>query len=98
MNILTPYAALEPDLCQDLIASNQCHPILLQVLKPIETSGDGNCLFNALSLTITGNEHLSVVLRLCVYGLVKHKGTMLRATTRAWGNLEQLTCIHVICS
>ena len=85
-DILTPYAALEPDLCQDIAASNQCHPILLQVLKPIVTSGDGNCLFNALSLTIAGNEHLSAVLRLlCVYGLVKHKDTMLRAITRAWG-------------
>ena len=85
-DILTPYAALEPDLCQDIAASNQCHPILLQVLKPIVTSGDGNCLFNALSLTIAGNEHLSAVLRLlCVYGLVKHKDSMLRAITRAWG-------------
>ena len=42
-DILIPYAALEPDLCQDSTASNQCHPILLQVLKPIVTSGDGNC-------------------------------------------------------
>jgi hypothetical protein len=81
-DILTPYAALEPHLCQDITASNQCHPILLQVLKPIVTSGDGNCMFNALSLTIAGSEHLSAVLRLlCVYGLVKYKDTMLRAIT-----------------
>ena len=67
-DILTPYAALEPDLCQDITASNQCHPALLQVLKPIVTSGDGNCMFNALSLTIAGTEHLSAVLRLlCVW-------------------------------
>ena len=70
-NILTPYAALEPDLSQDISASNQCHPALLQVLKPVVTSGDGNYMFNALSLTIAGSEHLSAVLRLCVYGLVK---------------------------
>ena len=81
-DILTPYAALDPDLCQDITASNQCHPILLQVLKPIVTSGDGNCLFNALCLTVAGNEHLSAVFYLlCVYGLVKYKDTMLRAIT-----------------
>ena len=88
-DILTPYAALEPDLCRDITASNQCHPALLQVLKPIVTSGDGNCMFNAISLTIAGSEHLSAVLRLlCVYGLVKHKDTMLRAITRAWGSSQ----------
>ena len=92
--ILTPYAALEPDLCQDITASNQCHPALLQVLKPIVTSGDGNCMFNALSLTIAGTEHLSAVLRLlCVYGLVKHKDTMLLVHG---GHPEQMTCIPVI--
>ena len=88
-DILTPYAAFEPDLSQDVSASNQCHPALLQVLKPVVTSGDGNCMFNALSLTIAGSEHLSAVLRLlCVYGLVKHKHAMLRAITRAWGSSQ----------
>ena len=44
-------------------------------------------MFNALSLTIAGTEHLLAVLRLlCVYGLVKHKDTMFRAITRAWGS------------
>ena len=47
-DILTPYAALEQELCRDITASNQCHPVLLQVLKPVVTSGDGNCMFNAL--------------------------------------------------
>ena len=84
---LTPHAALEPNLCQDITASNQYHPALLQVLKPIVTSGDGNCMFNALSLTIAGSEHLSAILRLlCVYGLVKYKDTMFRAIARAWGS------------
>ena len=87
LNILIPYAALEPELCQDISASNQCHPLLLQVLKPIVTSGDDNCMFNALSPTIAGTEHLSAVLRLlCVYGLVKYKETMIRAITHAWGS------------
>ena len=31
-DILTTYSALEPDLCQGLTASNQCHAILLRVL------------------------------------------------------------------
>ena len=29
--------------------------MLPQVLQPIVTSGDGNCIFNALSLTIAGH-------------------------------------------
>ena len=85
IDILTPYAALEPDLCQDISASNQCYPVLLQVLKPVVTSGNGNCMFNTLFLTLAGSEHLSAVLQLlCVYGLVKHKDTMLGAIARAW--------------
>ena len=59
------------------------------MLKPVVTSGDGNCLFNALSVTIVGTEHQSAVLRLlCVYGLVKHKDTMLRAIAHAWGSSQ----------
>ena len=86
-DILTPHAALQPDLCQDITASNQCHPALLQVLKPIMTSGDGNCYVQCSSLTIAGTEYLSAILHLlCVYGLVKHKGTMFRAIARAWGS------------
>ena len=86
-DIVTPYAALEPDLCQDTAATNQCHPALLQVLKPIVTSGDENCIFNALSLTIGGTEHLSAVLRLLyVYGLVKRKDTMFITITHACGS------------
>ena len=41
-DILTPYDALEPDLCQyNITASNQCYPILLQVSKPNAIVGMG---------------------------------------------------------
>lgn len=61
--------------------------MLLNILKPVVTTGDGNCAFNALSLTISGTEDLSAVLRLLsVYGLIKYKETMIRATTRACGS------------
>ena len=92
--IHTPYAALHPELHRDSSACGQCHPLLLNVLKPVATTGNGNCAFNALSLTISGTEELSVVLRLlCVYGLIKYRDTMIRAITRAWGS-SQASSMH----
>ena len=43
-------------------------------------------MFNALSLTKAGTKHLSSVLRLFVYGLVKHIDTMLIAITCVGGS------------
>ena len=53
-------------------------------------------MFIALSLTIAGKVHLSgVFLLVCVYGLVKHKETMLIAITQAWRYPEQMLFIAV---
>ena len=61
------------------------HPALFQVFKPVVTTGDGSCLFNALSLTLTGTETCSDLLRLLVvHALVKHKDTMLSALLDAY--------------
>lgn len=37
------------------------------VLKPIRTTGYGNCLFNANSLALTGNESIQISLKLVLY-------------------------------
>ena len=76
--ILTPYAALEPELCLDISASSVIlHYFIVTVV----------CSMLFPSPYIAGTGHLSAVLcLLCVYGLVIHKDTILRAITRAWGS------------
>ena len=39
-------------------------PPELKDLTPITTTGDGNCLFNAVSIVLSGNESLAAILRL----------------------------------
>ena len=51
LNLLSiPYADAFPNIAQDTSAYDRCHPLLLQILKPVQTTGDGNCMYNALSL------------------------------------------------
>ena len=80
-----PYANKFPAIQQDTCASNRCHPLLLQILKPVRTTGEGNCMYNALSLTLTGTEQFSDLIRLlCAYTLVKYKDTMISAFADAF--------------
>ena len=79
-----------PSIQQDTCASNRCHPLLLQILKPIRTTGDGNCMYHALSLTLTGTEQFSHLIRLlCAYALVKYKDTMISAFADAFPSNSQ---------
>ena len=56
-----------PDLRPDTCSSSRCHPL---ILKPVRTTGDGNCMYNAVSLTLTGTEHFAHLIRLlCAYAL-----------------------------
>ena len=41
-----------------------CHPHFFQTFKPVQTTGDGSCLYHALSLTLTGTEMCTDLLRL----------------------------------
>jgi hypothetical protein len=85
-----PYANMFPTIQQDTSASNRCHPLLLQILKPIRTTGDGNCMYNALSLTLTGTEQFSHLIRLlCAYALVKYKEVMISALADAFPSNTQ---------
>ena len=80
-----PFARALPDVTQDTCASNTCHPLLLETLKPVLTTGDGNCMYNALSLTLTGTERFTHLIRLlCAYALVKYRNTMISALADAF--------------
>ena len=84
-NMPTQFAESHPQLSQDSVASRQCHPLLLETCKPVVTLGDGNCLYNALSLTLTSSQILHAVIRLlCVYALVKHKDVIIEALSDAY--------------
>ena len=79
-----PYANKFPAIHQDTCVSSGCHPLLLQILKPVRTT-DGNCMYNALSLILTGTGQFSDLIRLlCAYALVKYKDTMISAFADAF--------------
>lgn len=65
-----PYADSFPNLVHETSAYNRCHPLLLRMLKPVRTTGDGNCMYNALSLTLTGSEFFytcdPIIMCLCI--------------------------------
>ena len=87
-----PYANTLPNLCVDRYVQQECHPLFLQTFKPIKTTGDGNCMYNALSLAFCGTKHLSIVIRLLTtYALVKHRTAMIDALSHIYfdGNHEQ---------
>ena len=76
----TQFAESHPHLSQDTLASQQCHPLLLETLKPVVTRGDGNCMYNALSLVLSSSQELHALIRLlCVYALLKHKSVIIEA-------------------
>ena len=53
LNLLpTPFANTLPDLDLDTYVQHECHPLLLHTFKPIATTGNGNCMYNALSLSL----------------------------------------------
>ena len=42
--------------------ANQCHPLMLQTYKPVLTTGDGDCMYHALSRVVCGSEQLSKII------------------------------------
>ncbi len=74
------YASEYPHLQQCNPVLGLCHPLLFQTFKPVITTGDGSCLYHALSLTLTGTETCTDLLRLLtVHALVKHRQTVMSA-------------------
>lgn len=79
-NLPHMYASQHTHLEQDVSVLGMTNPLLFQTFKPVQTTGDGSCLFHALSLTLTGTETCTDLLRLlAVYALVKYKATMMSA-------------------
>ena len=81
----TQFATTRPGLSQDTRATQLCHPLLLETCKPVVTLGDGNCLYRALSLTLTSSQILHVVIRLlCVHALLIHRSAIIEAMADAY--------------
>ena len=90
------YAAQHAHLSLDSKVLGLFHPALFQTYKPVYTTGDGNCLFHALSLALTGTESCTDLVRLLtVHALVKCKSTVMGAYRDAYpGRTEQQHLAH----
>lgn len=84
-NFPIPSLQALPHLQRDRTVESSCHPLLLHTVQPVITRGDGSCLYNVISLCLTGSKQHSVLLRLlCAYALYKYKGIMLQTIINAW--------------
>ena len=83
----TQFVQSHPQLVEDPRATRQCHPLLCETFKPIHTTGNGNCCFNALSLTLTGSQQLHALIRLlAAYALVKYRALIRQAFVDSYQN------------
>ena len=83
----TQFVQSHPQLVEDPRATRQCHPLLCETFKPIHTTGNGNCCFNALSLTLTGSQQLHALIRLlAAYALVKYRALIRQTFVDAYQN------------
>ena len=75
VNALPPvYGANFQTLPQAMSVANQCHPLMLQTYKPVLTTGDGDCMYHALSRVVCGSEELSRLFGLLTaYAAVKYR-------------------------
>ena len=72
------YAADFPALPTAVSVSNQCHPLMMQTYKPVLTTGDGDCMYHALSRVVCGSEQLSKIFRLLTaYAAVKYRDVLI---------------------
>ena len=63
-NLPFVYASDHPHLQQDSSVLTLGHPLLFETFKPIQTRGDGSCMYHALSLTLTGTQTYTDLMRL----------------------------------
>ena len=79
------FAADFPRLPVAMSIANKCHPLMLQTYKPVLTTGDGDCMYHALSRVVCGSEQLSKLFRLLTaYSVVKYRDVMIRALQDAF--------------
>jgi hypothetical protein len=73
---------IDEDLIDDKTFS-MLHPILYDYYLPHVTTGDGNCLFNMISLCLVGNESLKSLLRaLTVFTMIKFQNEFLNIISK----------------
>ena len=78
VNSLPPvYAADLPCLHTAASAVNQCHPLMLQTYKPVLTTGDGDCMYHALSTVVCDR-------LLAVYAAVKYRHVLVQSLQHAF--------------
>ena len=86
VNALPPvYATNLPALPRAVSVGIQCHPLMLQTYKPVLTTGDGDCMYHALSRVVCGSECLSKIFRLLIaYAAVKYRDILIQALQHAF--------------
>ena len=86
VNSLPPvYVNDFPALPTAVSIGNQCHPLMLHTYKPVLTTGDGDCMYHALSRVVCGSEQLSKLFRLLTaYGAVKYRHVLIRSIQYAF--------------
>lgn len=58
---------------------------MLHTYKPVLTTGDGDCMYHALSRVVCGSEQLSRVFRLLIaFAFVKYKDVLIGALQHAF--------------
>ena len=62
--LVKAYVSGHPHLEQDNSVLTQAHPLLFETFKPVRNTGDRSCLYHALSLTLTGTETCTDLIRL----------------------------------
>ena len=50
------YGTNFPAIPTTVSVANQCHPLILQTYKPVLTTGDGDCMYDALSRVVRGSD------------------------------------------
>ena len=71
-----PYST-EHSVTVDRYTASRLHPAMLEALTPVRTTGNGDCLWNDISICLCGSESYTYSLRLLTaYGLMKLKERM----------------------
>ena len=81
----TTFATDFPHLPVAVSIANKCHPLMLQTYKPVLTTGDGDCMYHALSSVVCGSGQLSKLFGLLTaYSVVKYRDVRIRALQDAF--------------
>ena len=96
VNSLPPVYAVDfPRLHTAVSIVNQCHPLMMQTYKPVLTTGDGDCMYHALSRVVCGSEQLSRIFRLLTaYAVVKYRDVLIQSLQHAFPSDSLDTHVH----